>query len=288
MSTLRIAPVVLTLLVTISPSVLATEAASISPPTGAGDDSMFRYPLRPNENLHDVARIFRMPVDALIEANRIADPSRLRAGLLLEVPNAFATEAHALRQERDRLATEKRAAEAEASAKQQALAGAAAEIGKLEAERDRLGNALGATAHWERGAKGLALGLLALAVWIIKLAADRNALTRRLNNLAAENSALAIAKQSYKDAVAQLELRFQQLYSGKKESPRELVTDGVRRIKAVFADGTRQIERQIQAARIEREKDEQLLDATHRTFGWLAHPIREMVARYRLKEHASS
>jgi len=287
MPTLRIAPVVLTLLVVATPALVTAQGAPVSPPSPATDDSMFRYPLRPNENLHDVARIFRMPVDALIEANRIDDPSRLRAGQVLEIPNAFAIEARALRQERDRLAGEKRAAEGEASAKQLALTSAAEQIGKLEADRERLGASLAATAHWERGAKTLGLVLLGLALWILKLAADRSTLTRRQRLLVTENTALTIAKQSYKDAVAQLELRFQQLYGGRKENVRELVSDGARRIKRVFADGTLEIERMLRTARVEREKDEQLLDATSRTFGWLTHPIREMVARYRLKEHTS-
>ena len=238
-------------------------------------DGVFRYSLHSNESLDDVARIFGVPSKLLIERNRIADPNRLRVGQVIEIPDAYAVEAAALRNERDVLLGEKRTADSELMAKQQALTGVVQQISELEEEKESLRGEIAATAYWEQGAKILALCLLGMIAWTLKIVSDRSTLVRRLRFLDVENRALVTAKEKYKDALGQTELRFQQLYSGRHAATKELVLDGVARIKKAFADGALEIDRLVTTAKLEREKEEQHIDADHRRFAWLSHPVRE-------------
>ena len=244
-------------------------------------DGVFRYSLHPNESLDDVARIFGVPAKLLIERNQIADPNRLRIGQVIEIPDAYAVEAAELRSERDVLLGEKRTADGELMAKQQALTALVAQISALEEEKEALGGEIAATAHWERGAKLLALCLLGMIAWTLKIASDRSTLVRRLRFLDVENRALMTAKEKFKDAIGQTELRFQQLYSGRHAATKELVLDGVARIKKAFGDGALEIERLVATAKLEREAEDRQLDAEHRRFAWLSHPVKEVLARTR-------
>ncbi|MGH7802996.1 MAG: LysM peptidoglycan-binding domain-containing protein [Candidatus Binatia bacterium] len=282
MSTLRFGVGALTVFAALSLPVAGAYAQSeAGREVAAAGGGVFRYALHPNESLLDVARIFGVPVATLIERNRIADPNRMRTGQVIEIPDAYAVEAAALRSERDVLLGEKRTADGEATAKQQAMSGLVEQISKLEEEKSGLQGELAATAYWEQGAKILALCLLGMIAWALKLVTDRSTLKHRLRSLTVENGALTTAKEKYKDAVGQIELRFQQLYSGRHAATKELVLDGVARIKRAFADGSMEIERLVTSAKLEREKEERLIDAEQRVFGRLSHPLREVLARNR-------
>ena len=238
-------------------------------------DGVFRYALHQNESLEDVARIFGVPAKLLIERNQIADPNRLQVGQVIEIPDAYAVEAAALRSERDVLLGEKRTADGELMAKQQALTGLVQQISALDEEKESLRGEIAATGYWKQGAKILALCLLGMIAWTLKIVSDRSMLVRRLRFLDVENRALVTAKEKYKDAIGQTELRFQQLYSGRHAATKELVLDGVARIKKAFSDGALEIERLVTTAKLEREKEDRVLDAEHRRLAWLSHPVRE-------------
>jgi hypothetical protein len=230
--------------------------------------------------LNDVSRIFRVPVRELVEINRIADPNQMQTGQLIQVPDAFAQEAAALRSERDRLAAERQEAEREANARRHAISRLVDQIAGLEREKEELAAQIAATATWERAAKIVSVLFLGLLAWTLKLMSERSALGRRLRVLAAENGALTTAKQRYRDAVGQLELRYQQLYSGRIPA-RDAIADGTARITRCFSEGAREIEGLITSLKIEREREEHLLDAEHRAFSWISRPLREVVARHR-------
>ena len=263
------------------PATGARAQAAADEAATATRDGVFRYSLHPSESLDDVARIFGVPTKLLIERNQIADPNRLRVGQVIEIPDAYAVQAAALRSERDVLLGEKRTADGELMAKQQALTELVQQITQLEEEKEALRGEIAATAYWEQGAKILALCLLGMIAWTLKIVSDRSTLVRRLRFLDVENRALATAKEKYKDAIGQTELRFQQLYSGRHAATKELVLDGVARIKKAFADGAADIERLVATAKLEREKEEQHIEADHRRFAWLSHPLREVLAKTR-------
>ena len=257
------------------PAAGARAQATADEAATATRDGVFRYSLHQNESLDDVARIFGVPAKLLIERNQIADPNRLRVGQVIEIPDAYAVEAAALRSERDVLLGEKRTADGELMAKQQMLGGLVQKIDELEAEKESLRGEIAATAYWEQGAKILALCFLGMIAWTLKIVSDRSALVRRLRFLDVENRALVTAKERYKDAIGQTELRFQQLYSGRHAATKEIVLDGVARIKKAFGEGAAEIERLVATAQLEREKEQQHIDAEHRRLAWLSHPVRE-------------
>ena len=266
----------------LAPGVLAVILLAGPLPAGAQDApnaEAFRYPLRQNESLIDVARIFQVPVEELALRNGITDPNRLRAGLLLEIPNAHAERVTMLTNERTALVRGKTDLERELVERQTAIRGLAQKIDELERGTRDLGSQLAATAHWERGAKVVALLLLAMIAWALKLASDRAALSRRMVFLGAENEALTVAKEKLRDAVGQMELRFQQLYSGRATPSTDVVGEGTTRIRRTFEDGARQIDRLVTSLTLEREKEEQILEAEHKMLGWIAHPVREVLAR---------
>src|SRR5882724_11533211 len=89
---------------------LATILAAPALAEEAQEADTFRYPLRAGESVSDVARIFRVPADELIELNAIRDPNHLQLGQELRVPNAFAREVSELRNARQALLDEKEAA----------------------------------------------------------------------------------------------------------------------------------------------------------------------------------
>ena len=283
MSSLRFAPgVFMMLAVMAAPLAASAQAEPLPVVEAAGDrDGVFRYPLRQNESLNEVSRIFGVPVAELIELNRIGDPNRLRTGQVIEIPDFYAREAAALRAERDTLLREKTEANREIAGRQQAITGLADKITELEREKEALEWQIAATGHWERGAKLAGVIVLGLLAWALKLLSERSNLSRRLRVVAAENSVLATAKEKYRDAAGQMELRFQQLYSGRHTAPKEIIADGTARIKRAFADGAVEIERQITTVKLEREKEEQVLDAEHKMLSWLTHPLREVLARTR-------
>jgi LysM repeat protein len=267
---------------------LAPSSRAESPAaTGSGEsqEQVFYYPLRAGESLSDVSRIFRVPVPDLIELNRITDPNRIPLGQSLKVPDSFARDALALAAERDRLLDEKRRSEGESAARQRAMAGLDSQVRQLEAEKTALERELGATVQWQRSAKLLALLLFIVFGWALKSRADRAMTRRRFESLAMENTVLNAAKEKYREAASQFELRYQKLHHGKGEAPREVIADGVERLTRTFDEGTAEIERLVADLREEREKEARILEAERRMHGWIFHPLRALLGRHRLKYH---
>ena len=258
----------------------AVAAAPETPPEGA-----FAYPLRAGESLSDVSRIFRVPVSVLVERNRLGNVDRLQVGQRLLVPNAFAEQAAAYAAERDAAVAERARVELEAATASETIAELEATIAELERETGALEARISTLGHWENAAQIGALAVLAFFLWTLKIGHDRSVLARRLRSVAVENEALTIARAKAREALSHLELRYQNLYSGKGGGRRKIVVDGVAAIERAFEEGSRQLERYATKIEREREREEQLLDAQQKMLGWLFHPVREMLSRYRLKEH---
>jgi hypothetical protein len=81
--------------------------------------------------------------------------------------------------------------------------------------------------------------------------------------------------------VAQLELRYQGLYAGSNVA-RE-VADGAKRLARAFEQGAAQLERGLANIRAERDREEHRLASDRRVREWVLHPVREWLARHRLK-----
>lgn len=248
-------------------------------------EESFRYPLRAGESLTDVSRIFRVPLQQLMELNQITDPNRLSVGQTLTVPNSFAREAATLSSERDRLLKEKQLAERESAERQGAVANLEAQVRELQDERTALNREVAATGHWKKGAKVLSLLLLGAVAWALMARAQRAVLAWRLRALVAENAALETAKEKYRRACSQLELRYQRLYRGRGEAPAEVISEGASRLNRTFDEGSAQIERLVAGLREEREKEGRLLGAERRGLAQLFHFLRGLLTRNRLKYH---
>jgi LysM repeat protein len=267
---------------------LAPSGRAETPPVAASGESQeqfFYYPLRAGESLSDVSRIFRVPVSDLIELNRISDPNHIPLGQNLKVPDSFARDAAALEAERDRLLEEKRRTETESAERQRAMSSLDSQFRQLEAEKAGLERELGNTVQWQRAAKVLSLLLLVVFGWALKSRAERAMTRRKFDSLAMENTVLTAAKEKYREAASQFELRYQKLYHGKGEAPKEVVADGVARLSRAFEEGTEEIERLVDDLREEREKESRILDAERRMHAWLFHPFRQLLGRHRLKYH---
>jgi len=164
------------------------------PVLAAEDEDAFRYPLRAGESVSDVARIFRVPAEELIERNAIRDPNHLQLGQELVVPNAFAREVAELRTARQALIDEKEAAAREAKKREDLLAAREAQLRQTEAERDAIGRELAANTNWHSAALAL-LGLLGfMLLWALKSQLESSMAARKERLLLAENASLRIAK----------------------------------------------------------------------------------------------
>ncbi|MGH7896446.1 MAG: LysM peptidoglycan-binding domain-containing protein [Candidatus Binatia bacterium] len=247
-------------------------------------EQFFHYPIRSGESLSDVSRIFRVPVRDLVELNRITDPNNIALGQSLRIPDSFARDAVALEAERDRLLEEKRRSENESVVRQRALADLDSQFRQLQAEKRVLESEIGNTVQWQRGAKLLSLLLLVVFGWALKSRAERAMIKRRFAALEVENSVLHAAKEKYREAASQFELRYQKLYHGKGEAPKEVIADGVARLSRAFEEGIEEMERLIGNLRLEREKEAEILDAERRMHAWVFHPLRQLLGR-RLKYH---
>lgn len=268
----------------LAPIPAAGNAAVAVPP---GQDA-FSYGVREGESLTDIARMFRVAPDELISLNRIADPHRLRLGQALLIPNAFARDAAALRNERAGLLQANQALEGKVAAHHETVKNLENRIGELGRETAGLEGQIAVSAHWERAAQGLAIALFAFGVWIVKLGSDRARLARRLKSVTTENATLARAQQTYREAAGHLELRYQKLYGDKGGPPRKkVVAEGLAKLDRAFYAGAREIESYVADAKGEREREEQLIEAQQKTLGWLFHPVREVLARTRLRERTS-
>jgi hypothetical protein len=240
------------------------------------------YPLRSGESLGDVARIFRIPVEELLQINRVGDPSRLPIGYTLKIPNVFSRQTTQLRQERDYLAAEQARARTEAREGQQVIAALRGEVQRLTAENDSHTAQLAATAWWRRTA-ALLVGLLAFSVWWSwLLQKSRKALTKNMASLTRENTALNVAKERYRQAAAQMELRYQKLYRGGESTPAKFIQDGVVFIERTFNEGSARME-QILAAILREQKSAEVAAQADRQEESLFRTLRNFLQRYRLK-----
>jgi murein DD-endopeptidase MepM/ murein hydrolase activator NlpD len=264
-------------------------AESPPPLTASGTgEGYFLYPLRSGESLSDVARIFRVRVEELAALNQIRDPDRLQIAQLLRVPDGFAREAATLRAERDRLRAEKQRADRESDARQQRIAALETHLRQLQAEKDAVNAELAANVQWHEAALLVSILLLGTLAWGLKSRFDRANLARRQRVLSAENAALTAAKDRYRQAVSQLELRYQNLYGKKKrEEPIPLaVAEGIERLGRAFDEGSSELERLLAAVKAERERQGAVLQGDEKVRAWLFHPLRELLERQRVKYHA--
>ena len=258
----------------------AAESQGQPPTVGQVQEGFLEYRLRPGESLGDVARLFHLSVEELAQINRITDPTRLQAGQPLKVPNGFARQAAQLQGERNRLL-------AEMEGLRQTQAALEADLHRAEEEKTTLTAQLAATSQWQRGALALAVLLLGIFGWGLKLRGERAKLTRKLTVLMQENSALTVAKEKYRQAVAQVELRYQKLYSARAEVPAQFVAEGTAILARSFAEGCTQMEQLLTNIKTEREKEEQILQAEQQALDRLFHPLRGLLQRHRLKYHGA-
>jgi LysM repeat protein len=248
-------------------------------------DEYFLYPLRAGESLSDVARTFQVSVQDLTSVNHLGDVDHLQIGQTIRVPNGFAHETAALRAEQSRVLEEKRRVERESAERQRALADLQARQRQLEAERNAFAAELATLASWRVTAK-IALGLFLLALaWAFKSRIERARTARRHAAMVAHNAALSAAKERYRQAAAQLELRYQKLYGGLAEPVSGTVRDGVDRIRAAFGEGSAEIERQLTRLAGARAADRESVHAEEKGRAWIPHPVRELLERNRLKYH---
>jgi murein DD-endopeptidase MepM/ murein hydrolase activator NlpD len=256
-------------------------------PTGAdqAQEEFFEYRLRPGESLSDVARVFRLPVGELAQLNRIADPTRLQAGQLLKVPNAFARQVAQAQAERNRSAAEKDQAEGALREQQRKVTALAAELGAAREEKTALTRELATTLQWKQGALSLAVLFLGVLVWGLKLRAERGRLSRQLTVFTQETAALNAAKDKYRQAVAQLEFRYQKLVSNRTPVSPPFVTEGVSLLARAFNEGGAHLEQLLAEITAEREREEQILRAQQKVFESVFHPLRGFRQRHGLKYH---
>jgi len=253
--------------------------------TSAAVDEFFLYPVRAGESLSDVAHVFHVSVQDLLAINHLADVDYLQIGQTIRIPNGFARETAALRADQARVLEEKRRAERESAERQRALLDLQTRQSQLELERNALTAELAAVAGWRVTAKiALALFLLSLA-WAFKTRIERARAARRHVVVAAQNVALSAAKERYRQAAAQLELRYQKLYGGPGDPASVTVRDGVERIRAAFDEGSAEIERQLARFEGQRIADHDSAHAEEKGRAWIPHPLRELLERNRLKYH---
>jgi murein DD-endopeptidase MepM/ murein hydrolase activator NlpD len=250
------------------------------------EQAYFSYPLRAGESLNDVARIFRVPAEELAALNQIRDPSRLQIGQMLRVPDGFAQEAAELRAERERLLGEKQRTDRESDARRRAIAGLETQLREVQAEKNAVAAELAANVQWHRAAMLVSILLLCALAWGVKSRFDRANLARRQRVLRAENAALMAAKDKYRQAASQLELRYQNLYAQKSDEPVPYaVAEGVERIGRAFKEGSSEVERRLAEFRVEREQKGEALRGGERMRARLFHPVRELLERQRVKYH---
>lgn len=243
------------------------------------------YRVRAGESLSEVARLFHVPAEQLVQLNHIEDPTRLQVGQSLKIPNAFAQQAAQLREENARLLAETQRQDQALLETQKALATVEARLDATEVEKSALLQQLAATVQWKKGALTLAIALIGTLGWIVKLRGERAQLTRRLTLLIQENTALNIAKEKHRHTAAQLELRYQKLYRGREEVPAQFVSEGAAILTRAFTEGCAQLEHLLTRIIAEREREEQMLQAEQKTFDFLLHPFRVVWQWYRLKYH---
>jgi murein DD-endopeptidase MepM/ murein hydrolase activator NlpD len=254
-----------------------------SPTPGQPQAEFLEYRLRQGEALGDVARLFRIPVAELAQLNDISDPTRLQVGQALKIPNIFVRQVTELQGERTRLLAEKVQLAQQLREEQHSLTTKEHVLRRTEASNGALAQELAAVGQWRLGAQVLSIVLLGVFAWGLLVNKDRAGRGRQIATLMQENTALEVAKEKYRLAAAQLEFRYQKLYSGRSEKPSQLATEGATFLTQTFETGCAQLEQYLSAIKTEREKEEQLLQLEQRIFDLLRHPFRELHQRYRLR-----
>lgn len=254
---------------------------------GQPQAEFLEYRIRQGEALGDVSRLFRIPVTELAQLNGISDLTRLQVGQIVKIPNIFARQVAELQKERTILVAEKAQVARQLREEQHARTTKEQLLRKTEASNDALARELAAVGQWRRGAQVLSLMLLGVFAWGLLINKDRAGRGRQIATLKQENLALEVAKEKYRIAAAQLEFRYQKLYSGRSEQPSQLATEGATLLTQTFAVGSAQLEHYLAAIKTEREKEEQLLQSEQRILDLIRHPFRELHQRYRLRYHSA-
>jgi len=263
------------------------DAYADSPPrtaSGRIEQAYFSYPLRPGESLNDVARIFRVAPEELAALNQIRDPNHLQIGQLLRVPDGFAQEAAELRAERERLLVEKQRTDRQSDARGRTIAGLETQLGQVQAEKNAVAAELAANVQWHKTAMVVSILLIAALAWGLKSRFDRANLERRQRMLRAENAALIAAKDRYRQAASQLELRYQNLYAKKSDEPVPYaVAEGVERLGRAFKEGSGEVERLLAEFRAEHRRKAPQGEEKSRARPF--HAVRDLLERQRVKYH---
>jgi LysM repeat protein len=260
---------------------------SSSPALGQPQAEFLEYRLRQGEALGDVARLFRIPGAELAQLNGISDPTRLQVGQALKIPNIFVRQVTELQGERTRLLAEKVQLTQQLREEQHSLTTKEHVLRRMEASNGALAQELAVVGQWRLGAQALSIVLLGVFAWGLFINKDRAGRGRQIATLIQENTALEVAKEKYRLAAAQLEFRYQKLYSGRSEKPSQLAMEGATFLTQTFETGCAQLEHYLSAIKTEREKEEQLLRSGQRIFDLLRHPFRELHQRYRLRYHSA-
>ena len=242
------------------------------------------YRIHKGESLADIARVFHLSPDELAQANGITDPTRLQIAQPLKIPNVFARQAAQLREERDGLAAEKAQLVRQVAAQAQVLAAKDQQIQHQEREKAAMARELARAGYWQGGVYLLAALFLGALGWGVWLQHERNRQTRRLSMLAQENAALSVTREKYRQAVAHLELRYQQLTSPRGVSD-TFVTEGRALLSRAFTEGCARLEEMLTNLKAEREKRELLRHAEQQRFASLLHLLRRLRYRSPLNDH---
>jgi len=182
-------------------------------------DAPILYELRSGEDPSRVARMFRVPLDELLARNEIADPSRLRVGTVLEIPDPRASIVRALRRDRHQLRAQVASLTTASSEQRERAQRLASELDDARTERDDFESRLG----FYRVARVFAAVVLCVALGLavalfLAVARARDEARRRIATLK-QVDALRGAVDRYRNLAAQLELKYHNLYRQPAAAP---------------------------------------------------------------------
>ncbi|MGH9426756.1 MAG: hypothetical protein ACRD2L_10710, partial [Terriglobia bacterium] len=160
----------------------------------------------------------------------------------LKIPNIFARQVIELPGERSRLLAEKAQLAQQLREEQQTLATKEHVLRRTEADNEALAQEVAAVDQWRLSAHVLGIMFLGVLGWGLLINKDRAERGRQVATLRQENTALEVTKEKYRLAAAQLELRYQKLYSGRSEKPSQLATEGAILLTQTFETGCTQLE----------------------------------------------
>jgi LysM repeat protein len=201
-------PLALTLLLAPRPS-YAQEATD---PADGARDTTLRYEIRPGDDPARVARIFQVPVAELLQRNGIRDPSHLKVGAVLEIPDSRAVLVRDLRTRQGQLDATVAELRRTVADEQARSSRAEDELRATSADRDALARRvlLYRTGTIAAGVASCAALALALAL-VAALARLRAEVARRASTVKHAES-LRAAVDRYRILGARLELKYQSLY----------------------------------------------------------------------------